>query len=258
MSTSISFNGNSLQTSSILTSDTDHDAPPEKELSFAQIANRNKSVISRANYPHKVINVSGSLVASSVSAMDSLIDTFKSYLLGKNKNLDIGHAGSTRRYIATVQGRPDIDRERGMTIAEFSVAFLCAEAFGKSTAETPILSATGRTASNYADDFTFEGTAPAQFPVYEIFFDDITDGENAFVLLGNANTGQQIVIQRTWADDDVLEVDTFNETVKVNGVEVAFSGAFPVFELGAQTLTYADSFTARDFDIDIGYYKLYQ
>lgn len=59
---------------------------------------------------------------------------------------------------------------------------------------------------------------------------------------------------------DVLVInpaDENGELVKLNGDPVDYTGAVPEFEPGATTFNYADGFTARNFDINIVYKKLY-
>lgn len=125
------------------------------------------------------------------------------------------------------------------------------------TSTTSALSVSGRTLATYSDNYTFLGSAPIQYPIYTYTLTAVTGGTAKTVLLGNANTGQQISITRTWANSDVLTVDTTPNaiSVKVNGVSVPFTGALPVFAPGAQTLDYSDNFTTRTFTISVVYYQ---
>ena len=277
MDGNISFDGNSLQTfdkltnTGIVTNAIDHSDIPDKNINLYELAGSDSSAISSINYPSKNIRIAGVIaVGSDISSgstreemLDELIDTFKGYFRGKNKNLDINYNGTTRRYKATANA-VTINRTGTKTFAEFEVTFICVEPFGRDTTATTLIDdgtlgidGTSRTGSNYNDDVTFGGSAAVQCPVITITLNSVTDGDGSYIMVGNAATGQQIIVQADWQDDDVLEIDTYNRTVKINGVEASFTGAFPVFEPGDQVLTYADSFTARDFDIGVDYYKLY-
>lgn len=258
MAKAISFNGNDLQTDNILTADIEHVGGPDVDALAAVLANANKSAVDSLYYPSKTIIVTGRIIGSSISDCESRIDTFKGYFAGvKEKNLDIGYAGSTRRYIATPTTKVEIDQPGGLAYAIFKIEFACSLPFGKATSDSTIVSDTARTDGNYSDNHTFLGTAPMQLPVITITVNSVTDGENTYVLLGNNATGQQIIISRTWAAGDVLEVDCYNRTVKVNGIDVSFAGGFPQFETGSQYLDYADGFSARNFDISAIYTPLY-
>lgn len=85
------------------------------------------------------------------------------------------------------------------------------------------------------------------------FFDDVslTVNSSSTVNIGNAATGQTIAVTRTFAAGDVLIIDTVNKTVKVNGVEIFFSGAFPEFKLGAGGFGYSDTFATRSFNFNV-------
>ena len=102
---------------------------------------------------------------------------------------------------------------------------------------------------------TFLGNAPEQYPVITITLTAVTGGSAASIFVGNNGTGQQLTITRTWSASDVLVIDTFNRTVKVNNVEVDFGGHSPLFAPGAGTLGYVDTFTTRTFTISAVYAK---
>jgi hypothetical protein len=254
--TSISFDSHSLQTSSIIPQGIDHFSGPTKKMSMYGIAHANYSAIPFLNYPSKTIVVSGRLDADSITGLDALIDTFKSYFTGKDKNLDIGYNGSTRRYICTPES-PQIDRPGGLAWANFSVTFDCTYPFGRDTSTSSLLSASSRTGAIYNDTITVSGTAPFQYPLITITYTSITGGSNVSVVVGNNANGQTLTITRTWATNDVLVIDVLNKTATVNSSLVDFTGAFPEFPPGTQSMSYSDGFTARSFDISITYYPMW-
>lgn len=261
MSTSITFNSNSLQSASVITSQINSGSIPERDVKLFALAHANRSVIPDDNYPSRRITISGKLIAASVTAMDVLEDTFKAYFRGKDKNLDIGNNGGSRRFIATANS-VSIDRPGGLQHADFSVEFICTQPFGKATtATTPSSSfspsAAARTLSGYTDAITFAGTAPYQLPVITITLTAVTGG-TGYLAVSNSGNGQGITITgQSFVNGDVIEIDCENKTVKLNGTEIDFLGAFPEFEPGAQSLAYSDGFTTRTFTIAVNYYPLY-
>lgn len=254
--TSISFDGNSLQTANILTSDIAHEQYPAKNVVIYALAHNNGSVIPYISYPSKTIRVSGKITDTTIAGLDSRLDSFRAYFTGQDKNLDIGYNGTTRRYIATANNI-SIDRPGGLTYANFEVELIAPQPFGQDTSSTTALNATGRTSSSYSDAYTFLGTAPVQRPVFTLSYSVVTGGTGATVSIGNNSTGQNLSITRNWAASDILIVDVSARTVTVNGTAVAFSGAFPEFATGSQTFTYSDTLTTRTFTENIIYYPLY-
>jgi len=262
MTGAISFDSNSLQTFSratvvgILTNAIEHTNLPNKDAGLYGLANTDRSVIPYVGYPSKGISISGVIVGSTEANLDTRIDSFKQYFLGKDKNLDIEYNGTTRRYCATVN-TISVIRSQTSLYATFQIEFICTLPFGKNTTATTALSASGRTAAGYTDSYTFLGSAPYQLPVITITYSAVTDGAS-FVSFGNNGNGQGITItDQTWAAADVLEIDVYNRTVKKNGVEIDFLGAFPEFAPGAQNFSYSDGFTARTFAITVSYYQMW-
>lgn len=254
--TSCSFDSNSLQTSGIITQGIDHFSGPTKKQPIYGISHANYSAIPYISYPSKTVVVTGLLKADSITDMDALIDTFNGYFVGKDKNLDIGHNGGTRRYICTPE-TPIIDRPGGLNWSTFTLTFDCTNPFGRDTSTTSLLSATSRTSSLYQDNITVGGNAPSQYPLITITYSSVTGGSGASVLVGNNGTGQQLTITRDWVTNDVLVIDVLARLITVNGSVVDFSGGFPEFAKGSQYLGYSDTFTARTFDIDVTYYPMW-
>lgn len=261
MTGAITFDSNNLQTYAalvgIVTNAIEHTNLPDKDTTLYPLANTNASVIPYVGYSSKVISIAGAIVGSSSSDLDSRIDTFKGYFNGKNKNLDIQYGASTRRYIATAN-KIAVTRRQKAYFATFTVDFICTQPFGRNTSATTALNASGRTASSYTDNHTFLGSAPYQLPVITITYAAVSGGAS-FVSFGNNANGQGITItDQTWVATDVLEIDCVNKTVKKNGVEIDFLGAFPEFEPGSQNFTYSDGFTTRTLTENVIYYPMWQ
>lgn len=254
--TNITFDTNDLQTDNIITSDIDHGSIPEKSMSLFALASANKSVIPAINYPTKTITVTGKIIGSSVTDLDSRLDTFRSYFNGKNKNLDIDYDGGTRRYIATAS-KVSIPRPGGLTFANFVITFVCVEPFGKATTSTSALSANARTSADYTDAYTFLGTAPFQLPVVTITINTVTGGTGHLAFTNDSNDQGITLIDKDFQNGDVIVIDCEQRSVTINGTATDYLGSFPEFPPGSQTMHYNDGFTARNFDIDVDYYKRY-
>jgi Phage tail protein len=256
MATAISFDGNDLQASGILTSLIDHESQPEQDMKMYALAHASMSKIPYRSYPRKPIVLRGTLLASGIAAMDALADTFRAYFKGKDKNLDIGYNSTTRRYVCTAK-RVVIQRPEGLNHAKFFVELVATEPFGRDTTTTMALNDTGNTSSSYSDTYSFLGNAPYQQPIVTITYTALTGGTAKTVTFANVTNGQQCSITRTWATNDILIIDATLKKVTVNGTEVDFSGAIPEFEVGSQSFSYSDNLTTRTFNYNIVYYKRY-
>lgn len=263
MTGAITFNSNSIQTFNpttqvgIITDDIDLDSLADRALSIYALAHANASVIPFDSFPSKTIPVTGTIVGSSTADLDSRLDAFKAYFNGKDKNLDIEYNSSTRRFIATANGL-SIKRSANKKYAKFSLQFFCTIPFGTDTSNTTALNATARTGNVYSDSYTFLGSAPAQLPVVTITLTAVSSTGSQQLAWGNNDTGQGIVItSSTWLAGDVLVIDCVNKTVKINGVDVDFSGAFPEFSPGSHPMTYSDTFTSRTMNENVVYKKRY-
>jgi phage-related protein len=247
-----SFDGNH----GIYVIDIQHAGKSAKRAQAYALSHANASAIPFVEYPSKPITISGKIIGTSIADCDSLIDSFNSYLVTQGGNLDIDYNGSTRRYIATATSI-DVNRPGGLNWADFDITFTCTQAFGQDVNQTTILNPTGRTSATYSDNYTFVGTAPYQTPIFTLTYTAVSGATNKAVIIGNSGNGQEITVQRTWSNGDVLVVDCSKSTVTVNGVPVDFTGAFPLFPPGAQTISYSDGFTSRTFNINVVYSVLY-
>lgn len=250
---SISFNGNNLQTATINTQDIDNEGMPEKVLNAYAQANSNDTAITDEDYPSKTIKIKGQITAETPAALDILLDQFRGYLRGKEKNLDIGYGSGIRRYIGTYNGNSDIKRPGGLQFANFTIGFLC-KPFGQDIAATVLVNQAGRTGATYTDNVNLVGSAPYQLPVATITLTALSTTGNQTINFGNNNTGQQISVTRAFAVNDVIVIDSINKEVRVNGISVDFSGAFVELEPGAQAIGFSHNFTSCTHNYYVEYY----
>lgn len=263
MNGSVTYDSNNLQTYNrstgigIITDDIDLDSIADKDISLYGLAHANASTIPFINYPSKTIPITGTIVSDTATNLDTLLDTFRGYFVGQDKNLDIGYKGSTRRYIATVNTLK-ITRSQDKRYATFAINFICTIPFGVDTSNTTALNASGRTSAVYSDPYTWLGTAPVQLPVITITLTAVSATGSQQLYFGNDDTGQGITITHTgWANGDVVVIDCVNKTVKINGTAVDFTGAFPEFTNASHVMTYADTFTSRTITENVVYSKRY-
>lgn len=217
--------------------------PPQRRLSFSDIVRTNKSKLNSAFYVEKEITVRVGISRSSRALLEQSVDALMTIIQQQEKQLVVVQSGGQRMYYATL-GDVLVENDGGMFI-ELELVFTCSDRYGYDLNSTLLLQITGFTSSNRSDGLTFGGSAEWQQPVITLTFTSVTSGTTKSVVVGNSNTGQQVDIERTWTSGDVLVIDSYNKTVKVNGSEVEFTGAIPEWRNGFGYWYYSDEFTAR-------------
>lgn len=262
MDGNLSYNSNSLQTYNrstkvgINTNVIEHTDIPQAVAELMALADTDGSVIPDITYPSRSVKIGGTIHGSSQADLDSRIDTFKGYFRGKDKNLDITYAGSTRRYIAT-KNAVGVVRQQKQLWATFSVEFICTNPFGLDTSATALINQSNYTSATLTSTPTVGGTAPYQLPVITITIDALTGTGDYIQIANDLNTQEMVIYGLGFTAGDVLVIDCVNRTVKLNGTEVDYNGTFLVLEPGSSSITYTDGFTTRQVDILVEYIKRY-
>jgi hypothetical protein len=246
MAISVTFNGTSLQSNNILMADIAHDEQAHKKIARLELARGDGSKITNIQYTHKQVSLTGRIIGTSVLDLKARLDALKAALTGQDKNLDVDEGdGVIRRYIATLEGFTATRAKIGPNAAEITLSFVVPLAFGIDSTTTTIINNQAITTSPANFTPTFGGTISTQQPAFTITLTTI--GANAYdtVSIGNSSSGQVIAISRTWANGDVIAVDCFAQSVKVNSTDVDYMGAFPSWGPGSGPVQYTDTFTSR-------------
>jgi hypothetical protein len=253
--TAISYGGNSLQTTNITTNTINHEGIGTKLAIPYVLAHANGSVIPYSEFNSKTITLQGTINGfGNIVTTDQLLDTFRGYFALDGQNLDIGYAGGTRRYICTVEDI-QIERPTGLAYATFTVTLTALLGFGQDITSTNLVSGTSRTAASYTDSVTIPGSAPWQLPIATINLTAVSATGIQTMTFGNNNNGQAVTISRSgWTAGDVVQFDSTQRQVTVNGAPIDFSGGFPELPPGSGSLAYSDSFTSRTFNYSVAQY----
>lgn len=252
----ISFDGTNLQSAVYLPRYHQHDSTPNREGNYLEFAGKAGGKLLDPFYKDKTIKVIGKIVGTSQADLESKIDIMKELLSRKEKNLDITYAGSTRKYVATVNSPVKIERDAfHITHAPYEIDFFVPLGYGKATASTNI-SANGITASPHTQTDTYTGSRPP-LPIITITI----NAENALTVIKieNTTTGDDITITPTggYAAADILIINTETNTVTINGTEEDFTGIFPTFVVGSNSVVITCTSTTHNYDLDIDYTPLY-
>lgn len=248
------FNGNNLQSvDGVSVLSVNPYKPARRKVYYGDIARSDKSKVYSAFYVEKEVEVKLAISRATRGLTESALDNLLQILQGREKTLIMLQSGGQRTYTVTLADT--VVREDGGAYMEVVLIFKTSDHFGYDSALSLLLQVSNFTSPNKTDQISVGGSAPWQVPIITITFSTIAGGTSKTVIVGNDGTGQTITVTRTWASGDVLEIDSLNQTVKVNGIDVAFSGAFPEWAPGTGYVTYSDDFTSRTFSNTMRYYR---
>lgn len=201
----------------------------------------------------RFVPVIGYILAPTRQDYENTLDELKFRLDGVARPLVLQQGNKLRSYVASKDSLDTQFIESGKT--RVLITFKCHKPHGRDTIQT-VYEETITVASKILDH-TITGSAAAK-PYVKVTIDDMTDGTNTKVRIGNSSTGQGIAVTRTWSDDDVLIVDFERKKVFVNDESINYDGSWPKFEARTQTIMYSDEFSARDVDVQVIYNSKYQ
>lgn len=254
----VQFNSVSLQTANILIDKiTGYDDLPSRKLYTFPTARSDGSKLTATYFENKTITFSGRIIGTSVTDLDSRLDTLRSNIVGQEGNLDFDWNSSTRRYVATLS-KDQIQRATNAIWASVSFTFLCSAAYGQDTASGTLLGNTTLTTTGVNTAVTPGGTAQVQQPIITLTVNSGTGLTAQTITISNPATSVGITsIVRTWIATDVMVVNCATKSVTINGVAADYSGAFPTWVPGSGNIRYADGFTTRNVTLSATYTKLY-
>jgi uncharacterized Zn-binding protein involved in type VI secretion len=229
--------------------------PAQRNVKVGDVARSDKSNVNAAFYNNRDITLRVGITRASRDLVEASFDSLMTLLQGLEKTLIVKQAGATRQYTATYSDC--LFRTQGGSYLEFDLVFVTSDHFGYDVSPIQLLAFTGFTSNYRSDQLTFGGSAPFQVPTITLTFTSITSTGTKAVTIANGANGQSVVISRTWVTGDVLQINSGTKTVKVNGSEVAFTGAIPEFSQGIGYWVYSDTFTARTFNGLLQYNKRY-
>lgn len=226
--------------------------PARRRINISDIVRTDKNKATSAFYVQRPISVTVGISRKTRALVEQSLDTLMGMLNGVEKELVLKQGIEKRKYYATYSN--SVMEVEGGSYLQLNLIFECSDSFGYDLDATPVaaITYTPTTAVN------FEGSANFQAPIFTITYSAVSGGTTKNVIIGNQVTGQKITITRTWVAGDVLIVDLASRngpTVRVNGVDVAFTGALPFFAPGAGVFTYEDSLSSRTMTGSILYTK---
>lgn len=248
------FDTYDIQNANILLTKIEHDNIPTRDLKRYRIIRGDGEIITDSRFGAKRIVMVGRVQGTSRTDLETRLDELRAKLVGASKVskvLNIDYLGVTRNYTATCVNVA-VDRLHGsVNLAEIQIEFISTLPYGLATSSSTLLTSTSQTTTPNSKAITVGGTAENQKLIITVLLNSFTGASINTITLKNNLTNYAISISRAWVAADSLVVDIANMSVKVNGIEVDYSGAFPDFAPEAQTLVYSDDFTARNVNLTV-------
>jgi hypothetical protein len=226
---------------------TDIDSSPVNDVQIDTLAEADGGLVVKQQFKPKSFTVSGYLRADTRAAASSMKDAFKTAMAQKNQALDLTDEGVIRRYLANATNV--IISDRGLTTIGYSVQFISADGMGWNVDSSDLLISTGFTLGSAS----FEGTAEGSYliePVITVEMTTVTGATNKTVTIANGETLRGVKITRTWANGDVIEINSLKRDVLVNNQKHDFDGQFPSWDpASAPVISYLDDMSSRSATI---------
>ena len=228
------------------------DSTPEILISKGKLVRADGVKIFNKEYGKRRINVTGYITASDRAGYYNVRSLLLRYLEPIEKQLRVFDGQKHREFTATVENT--IISDAGGGFANVDIEFTCSDPYGYDVNNTVLLDA-----SNYTDadeDLTFVeavgGNFHAPFEV-TITVQGITGGsEQAYIKL-TSQSGTYIRIDRTWADDDVITIDTKLKECKVNGLFTDYTGNFFDLQPDQTYINISTDLTTHDSYVTLQY-----
>lgn len=250
----ITYNGTSLQSTNIVTSEILHESVNHRELNYQKLAEVDGAKPLQENFDVRTIVLKGKIKGSSIDDLEERIDALKQALAPQEKNLDIEYASGIRRYICSCT-RITIERSWfHLNFAPFELEFTCADPPHGLALDTSTAEYTVNTIATYYGSFVAKGTR-RPMPRIEITVTSQTDLQTIY--FRNVNTNSTMSISRTFSNGDVLVIDTSDFTVTINGEACVYEGVFPEFVQGDNDFRIWAKATDCVLDIKLIYYPLF-
>ncbi len=197
------FNEISLNDSTSKVLDLDAYSTPRQINNSYKLARTDGEVVTATYYGSKNITVKGRIKASNRNELDTLIDTFKSKLVGYGKNLDIKMNNVVRRYNATVSDSSYTIRDSCICLWE--ITFLT-NGIGYDSTTTALTFGT-YTASNTSYSNTIGGTYKT-YPYMEFLINScLPYWEYRYIEIKNGVTNEYLRINKEYHYNDKIVVN---------------------------------------------------
>ena len=233
---------------------------PKRALEAYKLARVNGEALVSGYYDYREIIIHCAIVAPNKSSFEVVRDTLMATFNPLNGVLQLPIAGANRQYTCSLSDNtnwPDFGSGYASMggFANFEIHLNAYDPFGYDATTTALTLGTITSAST-TYNATFGGTFDAR-PIFTLTVNSITATGTQSLTVANLSTGLTVTITRAWTAADVVVVDMSKRSVTVNGIKVPWSGSIPLWAVGAGSIQFTDTFTARSIAATGLYTKRY-
>lgn len=186
-----------------------------------------------ANFRENHIKIAGTVKHTTRTLLETLMDSMRKSLAEGGVTMRIQWAGAARYYDDCWPVNIDmIFDERDhyhVDWCPYSIEFVSLHPYARSLNRTVLDAPYAVTAASTTFIVANAGTAPTE-PIISVSV--ATAGTLSSLTILNNTNSDSITVARTYNDGDLLEIDSENKTVKVNGSPVDYTGVIPKAEAG--------------------------
>lgn len=256
MNEPIIYNGTNILTeiSGWFTTGTTTYRYPTRTVNIYDLPDSDKSAYTSSYANGRDVNISGVIRTNSRGPLDEAISRLYAMLASNNVTLELP-VGGEQRYFYEVSVKNIIIADVAGGYAAVNIELHADDPYSYATTTTELLNVVNVTSGNRTWAVTVEGIGE-QAPTITYTLDSYTNGTGVEVSLGEPD-GNIVTVRRSWSAADVLEIDCKERTVKVNDANVSYEGTFPKWINGSKYIHLTDTFTERQFDLNVVYSKRY-
>lgn len=227
---SIVFDGFSLQSESIITSRIDYDNEGQVELNSFNFPKSDGGGVLSKYFRGRTISIECTIKADTGVEFNDLLDTVKKRLRKTEGYLDITVNGEIRRIKATLTKFDAGRMHYNITFTKATIEFTALEPFfyAKDKQSYEFLGITGSGG--------FEVTNTGSVEALPVFYFIATAGCNISSLSITAFS-KTFTISSTIVASDIVILSSETKTVTKNGIEIDYTGFFPIFPPGSNPFT---------------------
>lgn len=228
-----------------------HEENSDRDAFSYSLARERGNILVNTNFKTKQITINGIITGADQATLETNIDTFRELVSREAKNLDITYSTGTRRYVATATDL-QIDRDfYNLSYAPYTLTFLVPSGVGIDPNLTTVTD-NGKTAASVTETPTITGTI-APMPLITLTFTAASSATAVSITLN----GNVVTLTNAIAANDVVIFDMVNKKVTLNGVEKDYTGYFPSFIIGSNSIVIAVTRTSATYNFVMTYYPTY-
>lgn len=244
------FNGNILNSVEFFTIDSIVIEPIQRDTKTHVRSYDDGNVPTVQFYRSRKIRVAGHF-ATDYDTMQIKLRELDKLLRGVNKTILFDINGDFIQFMGTLESQTLGDPLGGYRTV--SLVFDVHGVFGENT-EAKTYNAIGITDASDSTNVTNDGSYDA-LPTITIDINSLTatSSEEITIMIGD----DIISVIRSFTAGEQLVINCKDKKTTVDGTEVSVQGKYPTIDTGLQTVTYTDTFTVRNVDMQITFNERY-